>query len=259
MSSCAPVADGFSPEEREALFDLLAEKGRVALLAHLRSLGVTTVGSRQRIANELGRLARLRKPPELPLVFIHIGYQAYVEAAVRATALVHRPIVVLGDVSMSCLGEIEGVEFVDVSAWRNEPDIERARRVYVHRSSNGAAYESFCFERIFLLRRFLTSRNLERAFHLDSDCVLLEPLDSFPLHLHRVWLVFNNFYHLHGFSPLPSASIHASLLDVMASAADTQCHHLTCHCMRARSSHTLSWRGVCVHCGHAAGWLLREV
>ena len=169
MSSCAPVADGFSPEEREALLDLLAAKGRVALLAHLRSLGVATVGSRQRIANELGRLARLRKPPELPLVFIHIGYQAYVEAAVRATALVHRPIVVLGDVSMSCLGEIEGVEFVDVSAWRNEPDIERARRVYVHRSSNGAAYESFCFERIFLLRRFLTSRNLERAFHLDSD------------------------------------------------------------------------------------------
>ena len=30
----------------------------------------------------------------------------------------------------------------------------------------------------------------------------------------RVWLVNNDHYHTHGFSPIPSASIHAALLDV---------------------------------------------
>jgi hypothetical protein len=121
---------------------------------------------------------------------------------------------VLGDQSLSRLSTIDGVEFVDIEQFRHDADVCSARDHYVHRSSNGKAFESFCFERVFILRRFLESRRLERAFHLDSDCVLLQPLSRFPLHEHRVWLVNNDHYHLHGFSPLPSASIHAALLDV---------------------------------------------
>ena len=98
----------------------------------------------------------------------------------------------------------------------------------------------FCFERIFILRRFLESQGLaryicceqqpsnyvdgmlnvrdlcvllSRVFHMDSDCVLLQPLTTFPLEKHRIWLCNNDFYHLHGFSPLPSASVHACVLD----------------------------------------------
>ena len=49
--------------------------------------------------------------------------------------------------------------------------------------------------------------------HLDSDCVLLAPLSRYPLERHAVWLVNNDFYQEHGLSPLPSASIHAAVLD----------------------------------------------
>ena len=142
----------------------------------------------------------------------------------RATALQHRPIVILGDASLAPLAEIRGVELVDVTDWRRDPGIERLRRAYVHRSSNGVEFEWFCFERVLLLRRFLAARNLERCFHLDSDCILLQPLSRFPLHLHKVWLVNNDFYHLHGFSPLPSASIHAALLD--AAFVRANCHRV---------------------------------
>ena len=177
----------------------------------------------QKIANELSREAReniataasTSVSTEVPVIFIHIGLQPYVEAAIRGTAYWHKPVIVLGDAqSMASLSQIDGVEFVDIATYRSDPILERARNVYVHRSTNPMQFESFCFERVLILKRFLIDRKLDRAFHLDSDAVLLQPLSRFPFHLHRVWLVNNDFYHEYGFSPVPSASIHAALLDV---------------------------------------------
>ena len=99
-----------------------------------------------------------------------------------------------------------------MTSFRTGVGLQRARRAYINRSSNDAAFEFFCFERVFIIRRFLQSRGLERCFHLDSDCVLLRSLADFPFHRHAVWLLNNDYYHMHGFSPLPSASIHAALL-----------------------------------------------
>lgn len=185
--------------------------GRLALLSHLKDAGVSPVSRRQRLANAVCRAIRAAV---LPVVFIHIGIRPYVETAVRLTAAHQTPVIVIGDSSMRCLGQISGVEFVDIQPYRADEAIAQARLHYVNHSSNPAEFEFFCFERIFILRRFLTSRGINRVFHLDSDCVLLKPLSAFPLHLHRVWLVNNDFYHTHGFSLLPSASVHASVLDM---------------------------------------------
>lgn len=153
-------------------------------------------------------------PTLIPCCYIHIGYAQYVETAIRVTASHHQPVIILGDDSMRRLHQCsEGVEFVDVAPFRSDPAIAAARQYYKHYSSNASGFEFFCFERIFILRRFLESRGLDRVFHLDSDCVLLRPLSDFtPLRRHAVWLVNNDHYHLHGFSPLPTSSVHASVL-----------------------------------------------
>lgn len=196
---------------------ILATEGRPALLTHLKESGVPTLGQRQRLCNSLGRLARLEaeaaREREITVVYIHIGYRPYVEAAVRVTASHHPRLVILGDESMRQLERsIPGVEVVDIAQFRRDEAILAAKLSYRHNSSNPRDFEFFCFERIFILRRFLQSRGLTRCLHLDSDCVLLRPLSDYPLHERANWLVNNDFYHLHGFSPVPSASIHAALL-----------------------------------------------
>ncbi len=191
---------------------------RPAFLADLKRAGIATVGARQRVANALSRWARehadseLTPPPpppmhpndSIPIVYIHVGARPYVEAAIRVTRHFHRgPMFVLGDVSMRAMLQAaqllqDGrVSFVNVNTLQH-PQIERARRCYVHRSSNDARFEFFCFERIFLLHRFLQAHRLQRVMHLDSDCVLLAPLAAYPLERHAVWLVNNDFYQEHG-------------------------------------------------------------
>lgn len=207
-------------QQQSQLLCILADEGRPALLQYLKqTAGVAKLGDRQRLANSLCRVAREEEAraekAKLPVIFIHTGYRPYVEVAIRLTASHHQPIVVLGDDSMQRLECIPGVEVVDVAPYRDDDAIRMARLRYAHYSSNPASFEFFCFERIFILRRFLQSRGLERCFHLDSDCALLQPLSAFPhWHKHKVWLVNNDFYQTYGFSPLPSSSVHASLLDV---------------------------------------------
>ena len=143
MASQSSLID--DQETRSRLHRLLAEQGRVALLSELKRIGVEKVGVRQKIANELSREARENIPTaagtsdstEFPVIFIHIGLQPYVEAAIRGTAYWHKPVIVLGDAqSMAVLSQIDGVEFVDIATYRSDPILERARNVYVHRSTN---------------------------------------------------------------------------------------------------------------------------
>ena len=119
----------------ESLRAFLDEHDRLALLAHLKEIGVEKLGHRQKIANVVGRLARERAPasapaasssshmPDLPLVFIHTGLQRYVELAVRASAQRHTPVFVIGDASMATLAAIDGVEFVDIEPFRREAGV----------------------------------------------------------------------------------------------------------------------------------------
>ena len=193
----------------------LASTNRLQFLQHLKQLGVATVGKRQRIANEVSRWMR-QQPKFTPVavVYIHIGARPYLDAAIRTTASVHQPVYVIGDASVQAtVVKIPGVTFVPIAAFQNDAEVHRARRCYVHRSSNHAAFEFFCFERIFILRRFLATIGAQRVLHLDSDCVLLVPLALYPLHRHARWLVNNDHYHQHGFSMIPSASVHAAILD----------------------------------------------
>ena len=133
---------------------ILTASGRPALLSHLKAVGVDKIGVRQKIANAVGHMTRtegmiaqdaLRQrrldAASLPLVFIHIGYQSYFEAAVRASASVHRPVIVIGDESVAALANVVGVQWVDIAPQRNDSAIADYRHSYVHLSSNGAAFE----------------------------------------------------------------------------------------------------------------------
>eukprot|EP00316_Scyphosphaera_apsteinii_P016434 CAMPEP_0119304688 /NCGR_PEP_ID=MMETSP1333-20130426/5842_1 /TAXON_ID=418940 /ORGANISM="Scyphosphaera apsteinii, Strain RCC1455" /LENGTH=376 /DNA_ID=CAMNT_0007307611 /DNA_START=255 /DNA_END=1382 /DNA_ORIENTATION=- len=187
----------------------LALTDRSALLAILRSYGIATVGRRMQLAGLLKRQATT-----IPIVYLHCGNQPYVECAIRVTlGLQDAPIFLLGDESMASLGRLPRVTFVNLSRFRADASILKLRRHYVHHSSNPESYEWFCFERVLILGRFMREWGLQRIFHLDSDCVLLKPLSEYPLTLHT-GLINNDFYHLLGFSSVPSASIHAAVLDV---------------------------------------------
>ena len=212
----------------DSLSDSL-QSDRTAFLASLKQRGIPALGKRQRLVNAIGKWHREQVaildlaalPPVfngsegLPIVYIHTGARPYLEVAVRTTASLHQPVYVLGDASVRAMvSSIPGVTFVSIADFRSHDVIGRARHCYVNWSSNPADFEFFCFERMFILRRFLEAWSLDRVMHLDSDCILLVPLSRFPLDRHRIWLVNNNYYHEHGFSPLPSASVHASVLDV---------------------------------------------
>jgi hypothetical protein len=161
------VLEGCTMPSMHAALDL----SRTAFLAHLKEAGVATLGGRQRIANGVARHARERaaKSAGLPVVYIHLGARPYLEVALRATCHFHPLVYVLGDPTVEALCRrlpTGTVRFVPIGPYRSSEEVARARRCYVHRSSNDATFEFFCYERIFILRRFLASHGISRAMHL---------------------------------------------------------------------------------------------
>ena len=52
---------------------------------------------------------------------------------------------------------------------------------FVNSQSNSKLFEWLCISKMFVLKNFMLRNNIEKVFHLDSDCILLEPLEKFDL------------------------------------------------------------------------------
>ncbi|MFD1143060.1 hypothetical protein ACFQ4C_18180 [Larkinella insperata] len=114
----------------------------------------------------------------IPIVFIHSGYNAYLEYSLRQSRLSNpeSTVFLLGDdanqhrfpfvahVSITTLNSAKSADF---------------RHHYVHLSTNPEWYELICFMRWFYLLTFMEQRRLDEVFVADSDIMLYKNLDQY--------------------------------------------------------------------------------
>lgn len=105
---------------------------------------------------------------EIPVVIAHMNAAPYLKPVLATARSFNSRVILIGNQTNAELGSLaECVRF--------EPYAREAacfQKIYRHLSSNPHDFELFCFQRWFLLRDFLESRNLELCFAMDSDVLL---------------------------------------------------------------------------------------
>jgi hypothetical protein len=105
--------------------------------------------------------------------FFHIGYQPYLDLAVRHAAL-KNDVVVIGDEQNKTLGEIEQVTHFLLSDYDDE--IDRFLDNYQHLHTGGRQFEEWCFMRWIAVRNVARSLNIDSLFYGDSDNLIFSHL-----------------------------------------------------------------------------------
>ncbi len=111
---------------------------------------------------------------ELPVVFIHRGYSAYLEFSLRQAkaACPGSEIILLGDASNDRFDFVTHAHAADFFE-----SASRFAGLYRHISTNSREYELFCFQRWFVLEDFLRgSGRAGPVFVCDSDVMLYSDL-----------------------------------------------------------------------------------
>jgi len=144
----------------------------------------------------------------VPVVFIHTGYKSYVNDAVQITARTNKHVFFIGDESCR---RIENVTFLNIETYANVADDVYPH--FVNYSTNNAPYEWFCFKRVFILRAFMKDRGFSSVFHLDSDCILLRDVSTFPFEKPVAYCVSPNYTEFHMCSSIHSALLTSQFCD----------------------------------------------
>lgn len=144
----------------------------------------------------------------LPVCMIHIGYKEYVKTNLLITGKTNR-VFLLGDPSLSSLGDLPNVTFVNVLPYFAKERCVTYKQAFRNYSSNSAELEFLCFARIFILLDFLQEYGLSRIFHIDSDNVLLRDVNMYPFQNEEAYIRNTNFHKMR-----MSNSIHCGLLTI---------------------------------------------
>ena len=105
----------------------------------------------------------------IPIVFIHTGYSDYMEYSLRQAKHTNpdSEIILLGDKSNNLFPFVTYVNIKDYF----EGALEFAK-IYKHYSTNPYNYELFCFQRWFVLEKYMTARNIKKVFVCDTDVMI---------------------------------------------------------------------------------------
>lgn len=109
----------------------------------------------------------------IPIVFIHLGNQEYLYKIVLYARQRSTRVVLLGDQS----NIMRGIEHVDLSTL-GSPALDEFRTHFVNYSTNNPNLEFLCFSRMFHLREWMVRNSVSTCVHLDSDCILLDHVDT---------------------------------------------------------------------------------
>ncbi|RRB02890.1 hypothetical protein [Larkinella rosea] len=114
----------------------------------------------------------------LPIVFIHSGYQSYLEYSLRQCRLANpeSAVYVLGDDANK--NRFPFVTHVPIAALNPEKS-DLFTQNYIHRSTNPEWYERLCFVRWFYVLAFMEERQLDTVFVADSDVMLYKNLGQY--------------------------------------------------------------------------------
>ena len=116
---------------------------------------------------------------EIPIVIHHEGgSQDYFKNSVRVNAERNRVIVIGDDANQGLFKDLTGkVEHIHVNSLRTK-EIEDFEKCYTNYSYMDEKFELKCFLRAFYVKELIRQKGLERVFYVDSDCVILENIDS---------------------------------------------------------------------------------
>jgi hypothetical protein len=102
----------------------------------------------------------------IPVIFIHKGYDEYLNSSVQQAKKFNKEVVIIGDHAHNC------DNFYQLSNYFN--DCDTFKSYYTHMSTNHFEYELFCIQRWFVLRNFMRENKIPVCFYLDSDVLLYE-------------------------------------------------------------------------------------
>ena len=108
-------------------------------------------------------------------IFIHKGRAEYLEYVLRISRHFNPDyrLILLGDKENKDIAKEVGVEFYPISDYTEEIP-------YHHLSVNNEQYEKFCFERWFILKRFIKYHNIPQFIHSDSDNAMCYNINKLP-------------------------------------------------------------------------------
>ncbi|MEC4885918.1 MAG: hypothetical protein SAL70_32080 [Scytonema sp. PMC 1070.18] len=115
----------------------------------------------------------------LPILILHRGYSTYLMYCLAQAKALNpdSDVILLGNESNK---HIDFVFYENIEKYDDEA--KEFEKIYSskHMSFSEYQYELFCFQRWFILKRFLEKNNLDRCIHLDSDVMIyVNLLDEF--------------------------------------------------------------------------------
>lgn len=113
----------------------------------------------------------------VPVLIIHIGCQDYFQKCILINSKKNEVIVIGDESNEEFCNTIPNVTHIPYQQLVSEDLIEFSKS-FINYSTNAEWREKICFDRIFFIKRIFELFKFDKVFHLDSDCFLLEPLDS---------------------------------------------------------------------------------
>ncbi len=101
----------------------------------------------------------------IPVIFIHTGYQPYMEYTIKQAEKSNEMVYLLGDKSNEHVAQ----HWVDIEDFQSER-YTRFRKIYKHMSTNPYEFEFYCFRRFFVTYEFAKKQGIEKFVMLDTDC-----------------------------------------------------------------------------------------
>ena len=102
---------------------------------------------------------------KIPVVFIHRGDgETYLECVIKQAKSFDNPVVLIGDKSNKKFSSIAEHQLISGFSYYSK----KFEDVYVPLSTHGD-YETFCFQRWFVLYEWMKRKNVDKCFYLDSD------------------------------------------------------------------------------------------
>ena len=161
------------------------------------------------IRNFLIMNVALKNPHKIPVIIIHRGMQPYLKYTLEITSK-NNEVILIGDKEVSNLSkDIDNIHFVNISSYEIDNHICKFKENFKNFSTNDSEFEWRCFERVFILKKFMQESNLKQIFHLDSDAVLLVDINDLIFNEECAYMIPN---HQKDFRM--DSSIHFGLIDL---------------------------------------------
>jgi len=150
----------------------------------------------------------LKNFSKIPTIVIHRGNKSYLKYSLEISSKKNE-VILIGDTELSKYSKLNNkIHFVDIKKYESDESIVAYKKFFKNYSTNDAEFEWRCFERVFIIQKFMEEHKFSKVFHIDSDAVLLVDINSLNYEKQCGYLtpsIQDNFR--------MDSSIHFSLLD----------------------------------------------